>query len=83
MTVDALVLPTMPSVPLLLDDAHDAPRTLRMTNLVRPFNVSGHPVLSLPVLTAEGLPAAIQLVGAQQGDAALCALGRKFEEALR
>lgn len=82
-TVDALVLPAMPSVPPLLDQADDAPRTLRMTSLVRSFNVSGHPVLSLPLLTAQGLPAGIQFVGAQQGDAALCALGRKFEEALR
>lgn len=80
-TVNALVLPTMPSVPPLLAEAADAPRTLRMTSLVRPFNLSGHPALSLPLLTGEGLPAGLQLVGAQNGDAALCALAAVIEAA--
>ncbi len=82
-TVDMLALPAMPSVPLLVEDAGDAPATLRMTNLVRPFNVSGHPVLSLPLLTRDGLPAGIQLVGRQGGDAALCAAAALFEESIR
>ncbi|WP_447725837.1 amidase [Sphingomonas koreensis] len=80
--VDALVLPTMPSVPLRIDEAGDAPRTLRMTSLVRPFNLSGHPALSLPLWTAEKLPAGLQLVGAQNDDAALCALAAVIEGAL-
>jgi amidase len=45
-----------------------------MTAFVRPFNVSGHPALTLPLLTAAGMPAGLQLVGRRNGDAALCAL---------
>jgi amidase len=80
--VDALVLPAMPSVPPLIEEAGDAPRTLRMTSLVRPFNVSGHPVVSLPLTTAEGLPAGLQLVGRARQDARLCALAAVVEERL-
>jgi amidase len=75
-TVNALVLPTMPSVPLRLDAVGDAAAALRMTALVRPFNVSGHPALTLPLRTAEGWPAGLQLVGRDREDAALCALAR-------
>ena len=81
-TVDALVLPAMPSVPPLLSEAGDAPRTLAMTRLVRPFNLSGHPALSLPLQTAQGLPAGIQIVGARQGDGALCAVAAVIERTL-
>lgn len=81
--VDALLLPTLPSVPPLLEEAGDAPRTLRMTNLVRPFNLSGHPALSLPLLTSAGLPAALQIVTRRGEDATLCALAAMIEEKLR
>lgn len=80
--VDALVLPTMPAVPPLIEEAGDALRTLRMTSLVRPFNLSGHPAFALPLRTAEGLPAGLQLVGARGGDAALCGLAAKVEALL-
>jgi len=73
-TVTALVLPTMPEVPLRLAAAQDAEAALRMTAFVRPFNVSGHPALTLPLLTAAGMPAGLQLIGRRNGDAALCAL---------
>jgi amidase len=81
-TVNALVLPSMPSVPPLIEEANDAPKTLRMTSLVRPFNISGHPAISLPLQTDEGLPAGLQLIGARNGDAALCALAAVVEKAL-
>lgn len=79
---DALVMPTLPCVPPLLADAGDARAALQLTELVRPFNLSGHPALSLPMLTAQGLPAAVQLVGRKGGDAALCAVGQVVAEAL-
>ena len=80
---DALVLPAMPSVPPLITEAGDAPKTLRMTNLVRPFNLSGHPVLSLPLETAAGLPAGLQVVGLRGKDAQVCAVGAALEQAIR
>jgi amidase len=77
--VDALALPTMPDYPLTLAAAAAEPRTaIRSTSFVRQFNVSGHPALSLPVATAGGLPAALQLVGRRHHDEALCALARSI-----
>jgi amidase len=79
-TVDALALPTMPDVPLALTHATDSRAALRMTALVRPFNLSGHPALTLPLETDAGLPAGLQLVGRRYGDAALCALARRMHQ---
>lgn len=75
---DALVLPTLPDVPLTLAAAGDAAAALETTRLVRPFNVSGHPALTLPLLTCAKLPAGLQLVARQGADAALCALAHRF-----
>jgi amidase len=74
--VDALALPTLPDFPLTLTAAADASAALQVTSFVRPFNLSGHPALSLPVAAAGGLPAGLQLVGRIQEDEALCALAR-------
>jgi amidase len=71
--VDALVLPTLPIVPPRLGETGDARAVLRLTAFVRPFNVSGHPALSIPLETDANLPAGLQLVGRRGGDAALCA----------
>jgi amidase len=71
--VDALVLPTLPIVPPRLGETADARAVLRLTAFVRPFNVSGHPALSIPLTTDAHLPAGLQLVGRRGGDAALCA----------
>jgi amidase len=79
---DALVLPTLPSVPILVAEATDAKAALRLTELVRPFNLSGHPALSLPTLTTGGLPVGVQLVGRKGQDAVLCAVGLALEGAL-
>lgn len=74
--VDALALPTLPDFPLRLDTAMaDATAALGSSALVRPFNVSGHPALSLP-LPVSGPPVALQLVAPVGGDETLCALGR-------
>lgn len=72
--VDALALPTLPSVAPTLSEAADARAMVPMTRLVRPFNLSGHPAISLPLLTPDGRPVGLQLVGRKGGDAALLAL---------
>jgi amidase len=51
---------------------------LRLTAFVRPFNVSGHPALSIPLATDSHLPAGLQLVGRRGGDAALCAAAHRL-----
>jgi len=73
--VGALVLPTLPIVPPMLQEAANAAAMIPVTALLRPFNLSGHPALTIPLQTAAGLPAGLQLVARQGADAALCALG--------
>ncbi|SLN59951.1 Glutamyl-tRNA(Gln) amidotransferase subunit A [Aquimixticola soesokkakensis] len=76
--VDALVLPTMPCVPPTLDEARDPQSLIPLTSLVRPFNLSGHPALTIPLRTAEGLAAGLQLVGRKGEDARLCAVAERL-----
>ena len=47
-----------------------------------PFNVSGHPAVVLPAGFADGLPAAIQLVGRRGRDAELLSLAEQLEDRL-
>lgn len=79
---DALVLPTLPAVPPTLAEAQDPATALRLTELVRPFNVSGHPAITLPTRTAQGLPAGLQIVTRKGADARLCAMSGAIEPAL-
>ncbi len=79
--VDALVLPTLPIVPPRLDETGDARAVLRLTAFVRPFNVSGHPALSVPLETGRHLPAGLQLVGRRGGDDLLCAAAHRLTPA--
>ncbi|MCX7561715.1 amidase [Sulfitobacter sp. F26204] len=71
---DALILPTMPVVPPLLRDAEDMQMLIPLTKLVRPFNLSGHPAITIPTKTVAGLPAGIQLIARHGDDARLCAI---------
>lgn len=80
--VDALVLPTLPIVPPTLIEASDAAACVLLTRLVRPFNLSGHPAITLPLRTREGLPVGLQLVGRKHRDAALCTLARSLSQRL-
>lgn len=45
------------------------------------FNVSGHPVLALPIGFAQGLPMGMQLVGRHHDEARIIQLGHAFERA--
>jgi amidase len=79
---DVLLLPTLPDVPPTIEEAQDARKCVQLTRLVRPFNLSGHPAVSLPILTANGLPAGLQIVGRLGADEALCAAARRIEQGL-
>jgi amidase len=79
---DALVLPTLPDPPLTLEAVRAGGTTLRVTAFVRPFNLSGHPAVSLPLAARDGYAPGLQLVGRRGGDAALCALARALERSL-
>jgi len=45
------------------------------------FNVSGHPVLAMPVGFDQGLPIGMQIIGVHRGEATLVQLGDAFEKA--
>ncbi|WP_028696411.1 amidase [Pseudomonas cremoricolorata] len=75
---DVLALPTMPDFPLRVADAADTRAVLGMTSLVRPFNLSGHPALSVPLGSACGLPVGLQLIAAKGADAQLLAVAERL-----
>ncbi|MBB3139599.1 amidase [Halomonas organivorans] len=69
---DLLALPTLPHAPLTREAAQAGQQDLTISALLRPFNLSGHPALTLPLASREGYPMALQLVGRRGGDAGLC-----------
>lgn len=71
---DVLVTPALPSVPPTLSEATDPATILPLTRFLRPFNLSGHPAITLPARTRTGLPIGLQLVGRKGDDARLCAI---------
>ncbi len=46
-----------------------------------PFNISGHPVLALPIGFSDGLPMGMQLIGPDHAEARLCQIGDAYERA--
>jgi amidase len=82
--VDALVLPTLPQLPPTLGEVRVGVSVIAMSSLVRPFNLSGHPALSLPLpLAGQSMMAGLQLVGRKGDDEKICALALHLEQVLR
>jgi amidase len=82
-TVDALLLPTLPSLPPTLAEVAAGASVIAISTLVRPFNLSGHPALSIPIpVPGSKLKAGLQLVGRHGDDERLCALGLHLEQVL-
>lgn len=79
---DVLLLPTLPSLPPTLVEARSASKAVAgMTPLVRPFNLSGHPALSVPVeLDCGGLKVGLQIVGRKGADEQVCAFGAQLQQ---
>lgn len=73
---DVIVTPALPQTPPLLSEAADPAKVLPLTRYLRPFNLSGHPAIVLPVVTSTGLPSGIQLIARKGADARLCAIAR-------
>lgn len=57
-----ILLPTLPDCPPSLEEAANPLNVVNLTRLVRPFNLSGHPALSLPLGEIERRPVALQLI---------------------
>jgi amidase len=80
--VDVLVLPTMPVPTLTLEQGRDGKAAIRVTAFVRPFNLSGHPALTIPLPAAGGFSAGFQIVSRTGDDARLLAIARVIERSL-
>ena len=85
---DAIVLPTLPiTAPMLgadeitIDPAvgDKTPVRSAMLKHTQPFNMSGHPAISLPLFSA-GLPVGLQLVGRWDDTAGLLAIAAACEK---
>ncbi|CAO3429078.1 amidase [Azospirillum endophyticum] len=80
--VAVIALPTMAGPPPLVAEADDTSRLVRMTTLVRPFNLSGHPAIAIPLAPVDGAPASLQLVAAKGADELLCAVATRIADRL-
>jgi aspartyl-tRNA(Asn)/glutamyl-tRNA(Gln) amidotransferase subunit A len=78
--VDAIVAPTMPcpAFTLEVEAAGPPPNVSRFTI---PFNLTGHPALSVPCgFTAGGLPVGLQLIGKAFAEGILFRIGHAYEK---
>ena len=65
--------------PAPLFSAFSADRAVWTPMRTLPFNVTGHPVLALPIGFSNGLPLGMQLIAPDHGEALLCQIGDAFE----
>ncbi|SAL72899.1 Glu-tRNA amidotransferase [Caballeronia terrestris] len=73
--MDVLILPTLPTFPITLEAARAGTSVIAMSSLIRPFNLSGHPALSIPVpVDGASLKAGLQIVGRKGADEKVCAV---------
>ncbi|MCX3410136.1 amidase [Raoultella ornithinolytica] len=63
-----ILLPTLPACPPTLEEAANPLNVVNLTRLVRPFNLSGHPALTLPVGEINQRPVALQIVAGKNKD---------------
>jgi amidase len=77
-SVDMIATPTLTVFPPTLDGGEE----LLMARCTLPVNLAGVPALALPVPSAAGLPASLQLIGPRQGEESLLGAGLALEAAL-
>jgi len=88
---DLLLAPTVPTLPpphgafRPTDDPWDPLRKgTEISILVRPFNITGQPAISLPIgMSASGLPIGVQLVAAEGREDLLLSVAASLEEIVR
>ncbi len=71
-----LAMPTLPRLPLSREDVLAGKNDLSLSSLVRPFNLSGHPALAMPLSGDE--PMSLQLVAAKQQDELVCSIAKEI-----
>ncbi|MEP9417081.1 amidase [Gordonia sp. VNQ95] len=83
-TYDVLVMPTLPYVASELpepgiDRGTYLAKALGMIANTAPFDVTGHPALSVPAGLVDGLPAGMMIIGKHFDDATVLRVGHAFE----
>jgi amidase len=83
--VDLLVMPTLPMKATKIPSA-DAPREERVARALEmivntcPFDVTGHPAMTIPCRLSNGLPVGMMLVGRKWNDATVLRAAHAFEQ---
>jgi len=87
--VDVLVTPTLPIAAPSLERCTVVPGTplppelLQLPRLTRPFNLTGHPVISVPCgFTQNGLPVGMQIVGRAFDEAMVLRVAQAYEQSM-
>ena len=75
---DALVMPTTP----MKSQRRDEPARYTMVTNTAPFDVTGHPGLSIPCGMSDGLPIGLMMIGRHFDDATLLQLGFAYEQSV-
>jgi amidase len=85
-SVDLLLMPVMPQAVWSLQDlaaaGRDADTVAARLRFTAPFDMSGHPTLTLPGgMTREGVPVGFQIVGRAFDEAGILAAGHAWQQA--
>ncbi len=84
-SVDLLVMPTLPMKATVIPPA-DATREVKVARALEmiantcPFDVTGHPAMTLPCGLSNGLPVGMMLVGKRWNDATVLRAAHAFEQ---
>ena len=80
--VDVIALPTFSQCPPTLEEGAAATSGVPLTRYVRPFNLSGHPAIAIPLTNAAGTPSSLQIVGRYGDDRTLCHIAQAIMQSL-
>ena len=80
--VDLLVTPTVPILPIRIDDERARTGDFELVRNTAPFNMLGIPAISLPCgFSSEGLPIGLQISGRRLGELDVLAMAHAYEQA--
>jgi aspartyl-tRNA(Asn)/glutamyl-tRNA(Gln) amidotransferase subunit A len=78
--VDLLITPTLPQLPIRIEDALSSPAGRILLRNTMPFNLFGIPAISIPCgFSREGLPIGLQIIGRALGEIDVLALAHAYE----
>ena len=79
--VDLLVTPTVPHLPIRIEDALKSPPARDLIRNNFPFNIYGIPAISIPCgFSRDGLPIGLQICGRALGEVDVLALAHAYEQ---